>query len=211
LRIEVHARAVTTWVAFAVNIVNLGQRFRPIMWELVKDANASFQSRGDPIRIRDYFAQTGNFIIDSSLRHEEVSALMSRELTTPCSVMLAASLEVLINEVRKLPSQPVEPGIRWTRGAVLHVAGSVASGPVTDTSRARFRVLSQTAVAAWKRDRLDEEGRLDKRRRGGGWGALSRDISRQVGGVWTARSVLTLSGIAGLARHPIPPAKVIPV
>ncbi|OFV83898.1 MAG: hypothetical protein A2W26_01015 [Acidobacteria bacterium RBG_16_64_8] len=194
---------MTVWVAFAVNVGNLGQRFRPNMTDLVTDLNASFQRRGDGLQILDYFAQTGNFAIESSQSRERVSDLVSDELSTPCCVMSTASLETLIKEIRSLPSQPLEPLVRWTRCAVLHVSGVVAIGPVTATSRARFRVLSETAIAAWKRDRLDEGGRLDKRRRDGGWRALSRDISKQIGGLWTARSALTLSGIAGRARHPV--------
>ncbi|MBI3321642.1 MAG: hypothetical protein HYZ91_05185 [Candidatus Omnitrophica bacterium] len=94
-----------------------------------------------------------------------------------------------------LPTPAKEPGQRWTPGVVFHVNGLASSGQPKDTHVARFQRFDDATILAWKRDVEDSRGRLDKKRRGGGWGAVSSAIGRQVGGVWTARSATTLDGV----------------
>lgn len=56
-------------------------------------------------------------------------------------------------------------------------------------------------VAAWKRDRITERGRLDNKMREGGWGAVSRVVAEQTNSQWTARSLTTLEGVLDRPTH----------
>jgi hypothetical protein len=86
-------------------------------------------------------------------------------------------------------------GQRWTPGVVFHVTGPPSSAAPTDTHRARFQRLDDATILAWKRDQEDNRGRLDKKRRGGGWGTVSSAVAQQLGGILTARSTSTLDGV----------------
>jgi len=86
-------------------------------------------------------------------------------------------------------------GIRWTPGLVLKVSGSSRTGAPENRQRALYRRLSHSAVAAWKRDLLGPGGTLDRTRRQGGWGALAVEVGRELGGVWTARSLQSVEGL----------------
>lgn len=50
---------------------------------------------------------------------------------------------------------------------------------------------------------MTQGGTLDRERRDGGWGAVSGDVSRAVGEVWTARSLRTVIGTLEKARQHI--------
>ena len=88
--------------------------------------------------------------------------------------------------------------VRWTPGLAFLSGDGVACGTVSSTSRAVLWRLSSYAIGAWKRDNLSAADRLDPGRRAGGWGAVSNDIHRQIGGQWTARSRRTLDGLIKL-------------
>src|SRR6266581_5453378 len=71
------------------------------------------------------------------------------------------------------------------------------------TPRAVLWRISAYAIGAWKHDTLSAGGRLDPDRRAGGWGGISADIERQLGGQWTTRSRRTIEGLIRMASdHP---------
>jgi hypothetical protein len=65
---------------------------------------------------------------------------------------------------------------------VFAVEGQQVAKEVHDTPHARFRSIATNIVSARKLDQLTSPGVLDGDRRAGGWGAVSGDVSRQVGG-----------------------------
>ncbi|HET6713384.1 MAG TPA: hypothetical protein VFI59_06720 [Actinomycetota bacterium] len=86
------------------------------------------------------------------------------------------------------------PRTRWTGGLAFAVSGD-RGGAVEDTERAKLRRLESGMVAVYKNDAVTVAGHLDRSQRRGGWGAISLDVSRQVEGVWTARSRRTIEGL----------------
>ena len=93
------------------------------------------------------------------------------------------------------PKPPAEVGVRWTPGLAFAVVEPVGSGELESTPRAVLGRLAPDVVGVYKHDVVDALGRLDPHRRLGGWGAVSVDITRQIGGTWTARSARGGSGI----------------
>ena len=200
-------------VALAVNIGNLGPMSpaRRPMADLVRTLDAAFHGRGGRIRVVDFFAHTGNFLVDAVDRPGHVAQTLGRLLGTPCALVPVARVARAIAAAQALPQPAKETGHRWTPGVVFHVTGSASAIPLKDTPVARLRRLDETTILALKRDVEDARGRLDKKRRGGGWGAVSSAVGGQVGGVWTARSASTLDGVlmrlevASSARNPNAP------
>ncbi len=81
----------------------------------------------------------------------------------------------------------------WRDLDVLQKAGfPLYTERADDGNRGVWRVTE-----AFKRA-LPLTDRLDPRRRAGGWGRVSDDIERQIGGQWTARSRRSLDGLIKL-------------
>jgi hypothetical protein len=55
-------------------------------------------------------------------------------------------------------------------------------------------------VAVWKHDRITECGRLDNKKREGGWDAVSGAVADQTNSRWTARSLRTLERVLDRAN-----------
>jgi hypothetical protein len=198
-----------TMIAFAVNIGNLGpagsQRFP--MAQLLQDLNAAFRARCGPMRLLDFFAQTGNFVLECSPTSEDAAERLARLLGTPCVVVPVDLVRRAAAAAQSAPPPAPEPATRWTPGVVFRVSGPAPPTAAWTTRTACFQPLNTRAVLAWKRDHLNHRGRLDSARRAGGWGAVSSAVARRVGGVWTARSVSTLDGI--LMRAEMAPEETV--
>ncbi len=184
-------------VALAVNIGNLGpvSPARRPMAELTRTLDTALRARGGRARVLDFFGHTGNFLVEGADRPADVARTLGRLLGTPCALLPIARVAHATAAVQAFPPPAKEPGQRWTPGVVFHVNGLASSAEPKDTHVARLQRLDDATVLAWKRDVEDPRGRLDKKRRGGGWGAVSSAVGRQVGGVWTARSAATLDGV----------------
>jgi hypothetical protein len=184
-------------VAFAVNIGNLGPMSpaRRPMVDLVRTLDAAFRTRGGRVRVLDFFGHTGNFLVEGADRPADAAQTLGRLLGTPCVLVPIARVAQAAAAAQALPPSAKEPSQRWTPGVVFHVNGLASSAQPKDTHAARFQRIDDATILAWKRDVEDSRGRLDKTRRGGGWGAVSSAIGRQVGAVWTARSAKTLEGV----------------
>ena len=184
-------------VGFAVNMGNLGRAPSPRfpMAELVRDLDTTFRAQGRRIRVLDFFGHTGNFLLESAAQPIHVGEALGRLLRTPCAVVPIGKVASCAAAVQKLPPPRAEPAQRWTPGVVFHVCGASLSAVSADTCGARFQRMDDCTILAWKRDQEDSRGRLDKKRRRGGWGAVSSAVAQQLGGTWTARSASTLDGV----------------
>jgi len=187
----------TMMVALAVNIGNLGPMSpaRRPMADLVRALDAGFRARSGRVHVLDFFGHTGNFLVEVADRPGEVAQILGRLLGTACALVPIARVAQATAAAQAAPPPVKEAGQRWTPGVVFHVNGLASSAEPKDTHVARFQRLDDATILAWKRDVEDSRCRLDKRRRGGGWGAVSSAVGRQVGGLWTARSATTLDGV----------------
>jgi hypothetical protein len=196
-RIVVMPTKPTMMVALAVNIGNLGPMSpaRRPMAELVRILDAALRARSGRVRVLDFFGHTGNFLVEGADRSAEVAQNLGRLLGTPCALVPIARVAEATAAAQAAAPPIKEAGQRWTPGVVFHVNGVTSSVELKDTHVARFQRLDDVTILAWKREVEDSRGRLDKKRRGGGWGAVSSSVARQLGGVWTARSATTLDGV----------------
>jgi hypothetical protein len=187
----------TMMVALAVNIGNLGPMSpaRRPMADLVQTLDAAFRGRAERVRVLDFFGHTGNFLVAGVDRPADVAQTLGRLLGTPCALIPIAALAQATAAAQALPPLAKQPGYRWTPGVVFHVTGSASSAPPKDAPIAKLQRFDEVTILALKRDVEDTRGRLDKPRRGGGWGAVSSAVGKQVGGIWTARSTATLDGV----------------
>jgi len=192
------------FICFGVNIGNLGRvsKRRIVMGSWTLEINKKLASIQSSTKIVDWYGHTGNFVIESS--RTERSDIVS-ELTS----VVGASFAVLsydevtdfVSAARRAFSPPPLEGNRWTCGIAFEVGDPPCLSVPKQTSHAVFFALSDHSVGAWKKDQLAERGILDRERRGGGWGAVSGDVSKTVGGVWTARSLRTVIGTLEKARQ----------
>lgn len=191
------------YVVFGVNIGNLRRYPRPRMrtQDFVDRINCQLRSRRQPFEIVSWYGHTGNFLV--SLSGPTSLAVVVRQLSellcTGCTAISPYRLERALKVLRQRRAPPAERNIRWTPGLIFRVAGGSPSTEVSSTRRARLFPFTPSIVGGWKRDREERPGRLDRGERAGGWGAIARDVGRQLGGVWTARSSRTVKGILSKA------------
>ena len=114
----------------------------------------------------------------------DVAHALGRLLGTPCTIVPVVRIAESAAAAQALLPPAKEIGQRWTPGVVFHVNGLYDS--IASTTPRSSHGSEIGGIPA---------GRLDKRRRGGGWGAVSSAVGRQLGGVWTARSASTLEGV----------------
>ena len=190
-------------IVFAINISNIGRAsFRPVLMDEWL-CQLNHRLRDDPVRFIDYFGHTGNFVVDSYEGCDYATRRLSDLLATPCIAMSIGSVRKCIASVEGLPCPAAESAVRWTPGALFLVTGTANATSLKSVRRAVFQRIGGGVVAAWKRDAVRADGRLNRGRRLGGWGALSHAVGRQLGGVWTARSLSALRGILDRALHPV--------
>ena len=190
-------------IAFAVNVGNLGRTGRPrfIMDEWVRGLNDTSRARDVRLRVLDFFGHTGNFVVASELDQGHAAEQLASLLHTPCAVMSLDTLKRCVETANALAPPEPQPRVRWTPGVIFSTSTFRISGALPTTSKAVFRPHEDDAILAWKRDQLDAQGCLDKARRAGGWGAISSAIARDLGGVWTARSMSTVGGVLSRAEE----------
>jgi hypothetical protein len=178
--------------AFGVGLANFGSGRERSPSEVVAAVR-------DALPVVAWYGATGNVALqDGDI--DDVRLELKERTGTTWAVIGAEHLEHGLTLLAALPEPLHTPDERPTPGLAFGVTTS-ADGDVISTERAVLRRISADMVAAWKLDVL-RAGKLDPNRRRGGWGALSTDIARQVGGRWTARSRRTIDGLRGrvLAR-----------
>jgi hypothetical protein len=154
-------------------------------------------SHGHPsVRIVSFFGHTGNFLAHSeSTNLDEVTARFRRLLETDWVVRPIDDVRVALTALDDISEPKDEAGIRWTLGLAFHGGNGIGCDTVATTPRAVLWKISPCTIGVWKRDNLGAHETLDRDRRGGGWGAISDDVERQLGGQWTARSRRTVDGL----------------
>ena len=128
---------------------------------------------------------------------DEAQKLLAAVTQTAWAVLPVSELAEALDYLANLPQPQHDVDERPTPGLAFAVSPA-REGEVASTDRAFLERMSRGIVAVGKLDLL-QEGKLDRKRRRGGWGAVSTEITRQVGGQWTSRSRRTLDGLTARA------------
>lgn len=191
------------YAVFAVGVGNLGEARKPrrLMVEWLELMNMHLSLGHPSVRIVGFFGHTGNFLADSvSNDLEQVTTRFKGLLSTEWVVLPIEDVVIALAALANVSEPQGEHGVRWTLGLAFHEASAVTWRSLETTPRAVLWTVSPCTIGLWKRDNLNQDGILDRIRRGGGWGAISDDIERQIGGRWTARSCRTVKGLVRKAE-----------
>jgi hypothetical protein len=166
------------------------------MEEGVRATNQKLSLLHSNSRIANWYHGTGNFVVQASDNNRlRVADELSLALGTPCAILTVEEVVADVDVAKNAITPPAEPGVRWTRGIVFWVSGRPCTITLNPTTHAVFFPINKHAVGAFKKDRLVEgKEALDRENRGGGWGAISADITKTVGGIWTSRSLERIEG-----------------
>lgn len=189
-------------IALGVNIGNLsrGKRPREPMLSRCHRINQDLAGKGVDLRVVGFYRHTGNLVLETvSLCITEAANLLSEADGATWMAVSEATMRKAVENVREMPPPDNEGGVRWTPGLAFAVT-KPAGTRMTSTGKVRLRSIDKNTVAAWKRDRITERGRLDNRMREGGWGAISVVIADQTNAQWTARSLTSLDGVLDRAK-----------
>jgi hypothetical protein len=172
------------------------------MQEGVRATNQKLSLLHSKTRITNWYHGTGNFVVQASDNNPlRVADELSLALGTPSAILTVEEVIADVDVAKKAISPPVEPGLRWTKGIGFWVSGRPCTITLPPTTHAAFFPINKRAVGAFKRDRLVEgKDALDNKNRGGGWGAVSADITKAVGGIWTSRSLERVEGTLAQAE-----------
>jgi hypothetical protein len=178
------------YFCFGVGFGNFGTGREWRMVDLVETIG-----NADPERLQviAWYGSTGNLAVRGQRRADVQSVLLDVSCR-PWAVVERHAIERGLEALNGWVPRDRTPQTRWTGGLAFAVSG-VQGGAVKDTERAKMRRLERGIVAVHKNDAVTDAGRLDRTRRHGGWGAISADVSRQVEGVWTARSRRAIEGL----------------
>ena len=174
------------------------------MDDYVRETNQRLALLPTPTRMVDWFNSTGNFVVQTPRTNRwDIAAELSLALGVPCTVLTIDEATLCIAIADKASSPPPKTGIRWTKGIAFKVKGRLCILDLKPTTRAVFFRINGYAVGVNKKDRLTNSGVLDKDDRAGGWGAVSDDVSKAVGGMWTARSLVRIESLVKIANKHI--------
>jgi hypothetical protein len=190
------------FIAFGVGVGNFSSR-REKMEKYVRETNQRLSLLSSPTKIIDWFGQTGNFVVHAPKRTRwQVADELSLALQVRCAVQSVDQVEFCVSIAEKAKDLSAQAGVRWTKGIAFHVKGKPCTTDLKPSPRAEFFRINEFAVGVYKKDQLTDEGVPDRANRSGGWGAVSNDIARTVGGVWTARSLMRVQGVMrDLRKH----------
>ena len=193
---------MSTFLAFAVGIGTFASR-RKSMEDCVRATNQRLSLLHSRTRIADWYYGTGNFVVRASDNNRlRLADELSLALGSPCAVLRVEELDARLALAKKVVSPPSELGFRWTRGIAFWVSGKPCTVTPKPTAHGVFFPINPYTVGAFKKDRLAEGKKtLDKENRGGGWGAISADIAKAVGGTWTSRALDRVEGALMKARR----------
>jgi hypothetical protein len=145
-----------------------------------------------------WYGATGNLALAAG-EPADVAQRLAEITGTAWAVIPAWDLAAALDALQAQPAPRVPPGIRPTPGLAFAVEPA-RPGPIRSIPEAALRRLNDRIVLVYKFDVL-EGNRLDRARRRGGWGRVSADVARQVGGRWTARSRRPLAALKARAEH----------
>lgn len=173
-------------LCFGVGINNFGG-------ERVRTADVITAVEREGLPVVAAYGSTGNLAVAARATSKAgVRSLLRRVSGRDWAILPINEARLLLDV---LPAIRQRGSVRWTPGLAFRAGGSAAIvAPMRDTPRACFRWFSPNIVAIQKCDVLDGS-RLDRRRRRGGWGAVSADVAAQLGGTWTAWSARTVAAL----------------
>ena len=171
--------------AFGVGLANFGTGRHVLPRQLAADVS-------DVLPLIGWYGATGNFALADD-DPETVRDVLQEISGTTWVVLPFDEVNAALDVLAALAEPPHSVNERPTPGLAFAVTRA-HPGAVAPTPRAHLQRVSERVVAVRKLDAL-KNGKLDRRQRRGGWGGVSIDIARQVGGQWTARSRRTLDGL----------------
>jgi hypothetical protein len=182
-----------TFIVFGAGI-GISSR-RTTMVEYVQAINRKLSFLRTPTRVIDWHHATGNYVVQTPKNNRwAIADELSLALGVPCVVLLTQDVIASVSIANKASSPPDEAGIRWTKGIAFMVKGAPCTVDLKPTPRAVFFRINNYAVGVFKRDQLTENKELERESRSGGWGAISEDVSKAVGGTWTSRTLTRIEG-----------------
>jgi hypothetical protein len=168
------------------------------MEEYVREINQRLILLETPTRIVDWYS-TGNFVVQSPITNRWMIAdELSLAFGVPCTVQTTDEVASCVSIAEKFNAECTgDKGIRWTKGIAFEVKGKPCTVALKPTPYAVFFHINRFAVGVNKAERFNS---LETEDRSEGWGAISEEISKQVSGTWTARSLTRLKGVIVKAR-----------
>lgn len=158
-----------------------------------------------PTRVVEWHHVTANFVVQTPKNNRfGIADELSLALGVPCAVLPINDVKACLSIADKASSPPIQPGTSWTKGIAFMVKGRPCSQDLKPTPHAVFFRINGYAVGVFKKSQLTQNEVSDGKNRPGGWGAISDDISKAVGGIWTARALTRVEGILAKALKHAP-------
>jgi len=148
------------------------------------------------------FYTTGNHAIrvGDDMSTTVLARLIATATGLACAVVTAETLRTAERALAAWEPPAPAPGCRWTPGLGFLIDGTPSVAELLPSRRAVLCRLSDDVVGVYRRDRETPAGRIDAKRRDGGWGAVSEDIATRIGGRWTARAISRVEGLRRLTE-----------
>lgn len=160
----------------------------------VPSINTDLDRAKASVRVVSTFANTGNFVVATSLSDaREVARAFTSATKLRCVAVTLSYLYWCLGRVRKLDPPASEARIRWTSGAAFRAKGRRQYFKKFSSPSGEFECLSTDIVGLQKRNVISAAGRRDPAR-SPDWRRISEDVARQLGGEWIARSLHSLEG-----------------
>ena len=121
-----------------------------------------------------WYGSTGNVALEHS-DPNEVRRVLHDVTGVAWAVVSEEQLDRALGTLATLPEPSHAHDERPTPGLAFAVT-TPGAGEVSSTDRAALHLLSDTVVAVWKLDLL-LDGKLDRDRRRGGWGAVFKRLA----------------------------------
>lgn len=172
------------------------------MEDYVREINQRLVLLETPTKVVDWYHSTGNFVVQSPKTNRwAITDELSLALGVSCIVQTIDEVASCASIADKIGSPQSQADIRWTKGIVFKIKGKPCTVALKPTPRVVFFNINRFAVGVYKADPLTNQGDLDMSDRSAGWEAISDVLSKQVGGLWTARSLVRIEGVIKKARE----------
>jgi len=167
--------------------------------DYVREINQRLIFLETPTRIVDWYHSTGNFVVQSPITNRwMISDELSLAFGVPCTVQTIDEVASWVS-IAERAENPLQTGIRWAKGIAFELKGKPCTITPKPTPYAVFFHINRFALGVCKAERVSNED-PESDDRSEDWGTLSDEISKQVGGMWTARSLARLNGVITKAR-----------
>jgi len=167
------------------------------MEDYVQATNRKLSLLRTPTRVVDWHHATGNFVVQTSKSgRSAIADEMSLALGVPCAVLPTNDVVASVT-IAKKATTPSEPSTSWTKGIAFLVKGRPSSLELKPTPLAEYFRINEYSVGVFKKDQPSQSEGVEYHV--GGWPAISDDISKAVGGIWTARALVRVEGIVAKA------------